>query len=62
MILTFLELYYGLKVHDLMFMDDFMMFRHTLECWNQLTNVGTLLRNLYEIMGNEWGELASLAL
>ena len=62
LILTFLELDYGFKVHDLMFMDDFMMFRCTLECWNQLENIVTLLRNKYEKMGEEWEELASLAL
>ena len=38
------------------------MFRCTLECWKQLENIGTLLRNKYEKVGNEWGELASLAL
>uniref|UniRef100_M1D9M2 Uncharacterized protein n=1 Tax=Solanum tuberosum TaxID=4113 RepID=M1D9M2_SOLTU len=49
-----------LQVHDLMFMDDFMMFRCTLECWNELENIGTLLRNKYEKVGKKWEELASL--
>ena len=48
MILTFLELDYGLKVHDLMFMDDFMML-------NQLVIKGTSLRNYYEKIGKKWG-------
>ena len=38
---------YDFKVLDLMFMDDFIMFRCTLECWDQLRNVGTSLRNQY---------------
>ena len=51
LIVTLLELDYGLKVHDLMFMDDFMMFRCTVECWNKLRNMGISLRNQYEKMG-----------
>ena len=48
LILIFLALDYGFKVHDIIFMDDFMMFRRTLECQNKLGNVVT--------MGNEWGD------
>ena len=55
MILTFLELNYGFKDHDLMFMDDFMMFRCTLECWNQLGMKGTSLRNSYKKNAGKMG-------
>ena len=45
LILTFLEFDYGFKDHDLMFMGDFMIFKSTLECLNQLGKVGISLRN-----------------
>ena len=55
LILASLELDYGFKDHDLMLMDDFMMFICTLECWNQLGMIGTSLRNYYEKVGKERG-------
>ena len=51
MILILLELDYGFNDHDLMSMNDFTIFRCTLECWNQLEIIGTSLRNLYEKRG-----------
>ena len=44
-VLASYELNYEFKDNDLMFMDDFMSFRCTLECWNELGEIGTLLRN-----------------
>ena len=62
MILTFLELDNVFKIHDLMFMDNFIIFRCTVECWDQLRDIGTSLKNYYEKVGEQWGELMSLAL
>ena len=39
LIFIFLELNRGLKVHDFMFMDDFVMFRCTIECRDHLGNM-----------------------
>ena len=59
LILTFFELDYGFKIHDLMLMGDFMMFRRILECWNLLENIGMLLRNKYGMIGKKWEDLVS---